>query len=86
MYHVIIVETTEYVDDCVCFSDIREELISKSFALACTFDQSRNIHDFNGGWYNAALWFAKFAELDKTLIRYGYYAYIRLNRTEREVR
>ena len=86
MYHVVVVEATEHMDNGVCLADVREELISEPFALACAFHQSRNIHDFNGGWDHAALWFAEFAELDKTLVRYGNHAHIGLNRTEREVR
>ena len=86
VYHVIVVEATEYVDDGVCLADIREELISESFALACAFHQSRNIYDFNGSWDDTALWFAEFAKLDKTLVWYGDYAYVRFDGAEREVR
>jgi hypothetical protein len=86
VYHVIVVEATEYVDDGVCLADIREELISKSFAFACALDQSCNIYNFNSGWDDTTLWFAEFTEFDKTLVWYGDHAYVWFNRTEREVR
>jgi hypothetical protein len=86
VYHVIVVEATEYVDDGVCLADICEKLISESFAFACAFDQSRNIYDFNGSWYHTALGFAEFAKFDKTLVGYGDHAYVRFNRAEWEVR
>ena len=86
MYHIIIIEATEYVDDGVRLADIREELISKSFALACALHQSCNIYDFNGSWYHTALGFAEFAKFDKTLVWHGDHTYVWFNRTEREVR
>jgi hypothetical protein len=74
------------MDDGICLADIREELISESFALTCAFHQSRNIYDFNGSWDHTTLRFAEFAELDKSLVWYGDHAYVWFNRTEREVR
>ena len=86
VYHIVVVEATEYVDDGVCLADIREELVAKSFALACAFDQSRNIYDFNGSWDYTALRFAELAKFDESLVGYGDHAYVRFDGAEREVR
>ena len=85
MHDVLVVETTEHMNDCVRLTDIGEELVSESFAFAGTFDQPRNIHDFNGSRNNSSLGFAQFAEFDEAFVGNGNDAHIRFDRAEGEI-
>ena len=46
---------------CVDFADVRKELVAESFALRCTFDESRYIDEFDrrGGVFFGMVYFRK---------------------------
>ena len=86
MYHVLIVETAEDMDDSVRLADVGEELVSQSFALAGTLDQSGYIDYLDGGGDHAALGVTDLTEFDEPLVGHGDDAYVRLDGAEGEVR
>jgi hypothetical protein len=85
VYYVLVVKTAEHMDDGVRLTDVREELISQSFAFARTFDQTGYIHYLDGRRDDATLGLTDLAEFDQTLIGNGDNAYVRFDCTEREV-
>ena len=82
--HVIIVEATKYMDDCVCFADIGKELVSQSFAFACTFHQSGDVYDFYC-CRNNSLGVYQLCQCVQTFIGNSDNTYIRFDCTEGEV-
>ena len=70
--------------DRIHFTDVRKELVSESFALACALYKSRNIHKFDGGRCNL-LSMIQLAQFHDSLIRYRHNSDIRIDRRERIV-
>ena len=72
------------MDDRVRIPDVAQKLIAQPFALAGTFYQTGNIHDFDGiRQYPLGLYqFGQFAE---PLVRHGDHPDIRFDGTKREV-
>ena len=84
MDDVVIVEATQYVQDCICLADIGEEFVSQPFPFAGAFYEAGNIYDFDRSRDNTLGMF-DFSQLVQTFVRYGDHADIRFDRTEREV-
>ena len=54
VHDVRVVEATQHVDDGVRFADVAQELVAQSLALAGTFHQSCDVHDFACGGHDAS--------------------------------
>ena len=81
---VVVVETAQHVDDGVGLTDVSEEFVSESFALACSLHESGDVY-YLAGSGNDASRMNYLGKLSKSLVRYCDYAHIRLDCTEREV-
>ena len=55
MHHVLVVEAAQHMDDRVRLADVSQELVSQSFALAGSLDQTGYIDDLHGGRNDSAL-------------------------------
>src|SRR5690606_31321516 len=82
--HVGVIKKSHHVQHGVGFSDIREELIAKPFALACPFDEARNIHKLNSrGYYLLAS--GERSKLCKPRIRHAHHSHCRVDGAKRIV-
>ena len=52
MNNVVIVKTSDNMNDCVDLTDMGKEFVSQSFSSAGSFDQACNIHELDGGGSN----------------------------------
>ena len=52
MNNIIVIETTQNVDNSIRLSDIGKKFISQTFPLARSFNQARDIHGFNDCRYH----------------------------------
>lgn len=68
MDDIAVIKAAEHMDDSIRFADVGEELVTKSFAIAGTLDESGYIDYLHGGRYNAALGVTEFAEAVQTLV------------------
>ena len=48
MVDVIIFEAADDLDDCVDFADVGEELVSETFAGACSSDETCDVNELDG--------------------------------------
>ena len=81
---VVVVEAAQHVDDGVGLTDVSEEFVSESFALACSLHESGDVyylagcrHDASGVYY--------LGELRESLVGHGDNTDVRFYSTEREV-
>ena len=81
---VVIVEAADYVDDSITLTDISQEFITKTFALAGTLYETCDIYDFASSWDDASR-VNNLCQLVESLIRYGDDAQVWFDSTEREV-
>ena len=81
MDDVRIVEQTDDVGDGVHRADMSKKLISKTFALACAFDKTRDVDEFHGCGNGLGGMF-QFDKFVHTRIRNGHDACVRLNGAE----
>ena len=84
MGHVLIVKTTEHMDDSVCLADVGQELVAQPFAFAGTFHQTGDVYDFNGSGDDTSR-MHQLCQFGEAFIGYGDDAYIRFDGTERKV-
>ena len=82
MHDVVVVETTQYVDDGIGLTDITEELVA--FSLTGSFYQSGNVHDVTGG-RNDAPGVDQFRQFVQTFVRYGDLSHLCVDGAERKV-
>jgi len=85
MDHIGILEAAYYMNNRIYFTDICQELVSKTFTLGSTLYKSCDIYEFN----NSRCYFLGMIEISQkfqSLIRYCNYAHIRVDGTERIVR
>ena len=52
MDNIIVVKTTQHMNNSICFTDIRQKFISQSLTFTSSLHQSGNIYNFNYGRYN----------------------------------
>ena len=84
MDDVRIIEQTDDVGDGVHRADVPKELVSKTFAFACAFDEARDVDEFHRGG-NGLGGMLQFDELVDARIRNRHDARVRFDRAEREV-
>jgi hypothetical protein len=77
-------ETTNDLDDGVHLADMAEKLVPEAFALACSFDETRNINELDGRGDNS-LRLGEGRKPVQALVRDVNDAQVRLDRTEGEV-
>ncbi len=84
MCDVFIFEWSYNVINTVDFFDVAQEMVTQTFTLWCTSDQSSNINNLQDCWY---LWFGfpNLTEFVKSLIWNWYNGLVWLNGTERIV-
>ena len=61
MYHVVVVEAAQHMDNGVRFANIAEELVAETFTLRCAFYEACDVYDFHGGRHDAP-WVYQFGE------------------------
>ena len=69
MREVGIVETSQYVNQCICLAYVGQKRVSNTFAPAGTFCKPRYIHDFDSS-RNYFRSFDNFIQIVKSFIRY----------------
>ncbi|CAH0321704.1 hypothetical protein SRABI106_04396 [Rahnella aquatilis] len=84
MDDVVVFETTHNVADGFSFTDVSQELVTQTFTFRCAFDQTRDVHEFHGGWQDT-LRFYNLGQLVETRIGHWYHTGIRFDGAEREV-
>ena len=84
MHDVRVVEATQHVDDGVALADISKELVSKTFALAGSLDESGDVHDFAGGGDDAS-GVTQLGQLIQSLIGDGNLSHLGVDGAKREV-
>ena len=84
MSDVLVVEATQNVDNRVGIANVGEELVTQTFALRCTLNQTCDIDNLDRGG-DHALRVIDLGEFDQSLIGYGDHAHVGFDRTEREV-
>lgn len=72
------------MDDSIALTDISQEFITKTFALAGTLYKTCDIYDFASSWDDAS-WVNNLCQLVESLIWYGDDAQVWFDSTEREV-
>lgn len=82
--YILIVETTEYVQDSIGFTDVCKEFVTQSFAFAGSFYQTGNIYDFYSS-RNNTVGIYQFGQFVEAVIRYCDYTDIWFDGTEREI-
>ena len=84
VYDVVIVEATEYVNDGIGFTDISQELVTQSFALASTLNQTCNVHDIASS-RNDTSWFYQLSQFVQSFIGYRNLSLLCIDSAERIV-
>jgi hypothetical protein len=84
MNYVCILETTNYVGDCLRFSNVRQKLITEPLAFGRARYQASDINKFHDA-RNYSLRPNDLCKAIQPRVRNRYNARIRLNRTEREI-
>ncbi len=82
---IVIVETTEHVEDGISLTDIREELVAETLTLGGTLHKTGYIHDLDSGGHHTAR-VAHLHKFIKTLIGHRDHTDVGFYRTEREIR
>ena len=82
---IVVVKTAHNVNDRVALSDVAEELVAQSLALARALDQPRDIDKLNGGG-GVLFGVVHLGELVQPLVGNGYHADVRLDGAEGIVR
>ena len=81
---IVVVEAAQHVDDGVCFTNVSQELVAQSLALAGAFYQSGDVYNLACGGHNAAR-MHDFGKLGEPLVGHGNHAHVRLNSTKGEI-
>ena len=84
VHHIVIVEAAQHVENSICLTDVGQELIAQSFALAGALHQSGNINNLHRGGHHAPR-VDYLGQLVKAFVRHSDYAHIRLYCAEREI-
>ena len=84
MVNIRIFECAHDLKDRVDLTDVREELIPKSFPLACSFHKSRDVDEFDSSW-DGFRTINSFSELFEALIIYIHDPCIRFDGTKRKI-
>ena len=84
MNNIVVIEATQYMQDCICFANIGKEFVSQPFSFAGAFYKAGDVYDFHRSRDNTLGMF-DFCQFVQTFVRYGDHADIRFDRTEREV-
>ena len=85
MDNVGILEAAYHMNDSIYFTDICEELVSKSLSLAGAFYKTRDIYKFDHCRCHL-FGMIHLTEFGQTLVRNGYDTHVRVDRTERVIR
>ena len=84
MSDVVVVETAEHMDDGVSLTDVAEEFVSQSLALAGALHESGDVYNLACCRHDASRVY-NLGELGESLVGHGNHAHVRFYRTEREV-
>ena len=84
MDDVRVLKAAYYVNDRIYFTDVCEELVSKSLTFGCSLYKTCDINEFNN-CRSDLLGVIKISEKFQSLIRYSNNAHIRVDGTERIV-
>ena len=84
MHDIVIIETPQHMKNGISFTDICKELVSKTFAFACTFHETCDIHDVDS-CRHYPLRVAQVCKSLKSFVRNICGAEIRLDRTKRKI-
>src|SRR5205814_7536909 len=76
-----IFKAADHLNDRVNLADVREEFVSKTFALGCAFDQAGDVHKFYGRGDNDGS-FGDFGERLEPRVRHRDNADVRINGAE----
>ena len=49
MHNIIVVKTTQHMQDCICLTNVCQEFVAQSLALAGTFYLTGDIHNLHSG-------------------------------------
>ena len=85
MGNVIVLETTEHMNNGVRVADVGQKLVAQPLAFRGTFHQSGDIDDLDGGGHHP-LGIVDLREPNKPLIGNGDDAHVGFDRTERKIR
>ena len=84
MGDVLILEAAQHVDDGIRLTDVAEELVAETLALARTFHESGDVYYLAGGG-NDASGMHQLGQFGESLVGNGDHAHVGFNRTEGEV-
>jgi hypothetical protein len=70
VYDIVIIKAAHHVENGIYLTDVCEKLVAQTFALACPFDQSGDIHNLNCCWRDLFRLY-QFRQLVEAWIRYG---------------
>ena len=84
MHDVAVVEAAQHVQDCICLTDIGQELVAQSFPLGGTLHQAGDVDDFNRR-RDCPLGLADLCQDFQTPVRYIGGPDIRFDGTKREI-
>ena len=82
--YVVVLEAAQHVDYRIGVADVGQELVAQTLALGGSLDKTGYVDDLDSGGYDAFR-IIYFGQLDQTLVRHGYHAYVGFDSTEREV-
>ncbi len=81
---VVVFKAANHVADSFGFTDVRQELVTQTFAFGRAFYQTGNVDEFHRCWQDT-LRFDDFGQLIQTRIGHRDNTCVRLDSTEREV-